>query len=263
MVECEHCGEETADPQACAECGGVYCHDHDKPLLHECAAIEGAVGDDVFDPSATGQEGGLLDDAGGTLVWAGIVLGTVVLLVGLGVVTGVIAPSTLVPAADPPASGSGRPGDAGGPAFDEAAFRTAVLDRMNDWRADRDRSALSTVEGRRVVAETIAEDMAAVDYFENPDVQDSTRFAPKQRLADNGYGCAESNNVLYLTGFGIPVDTASGQTRLTNTSQTADWVSDRLRSKLGEELFDPAATTHALGVHLTSERLVYVVYVVC
>lgn len=262
MVDCEYCGETTDDPQACAECGGVYCHDHEKPLMHECPEIEGAVGDDVFDPSATSESGGPLEDAGGTLVWAGIVLGTVVLLVGLGVATGVIAPGAILPQQEPPepSAGTTAPGETD---FSEGEFRRQVLGSINDWRAERNRSALETVDGRSTVAESIAQDMASVQYFQNSDAQDDTRFAPKQRLADNGYGCAESGNVLYRTAYDKPIDTDEGQTRLTTTEEAAEWVSDHLRDELGQDLFDPEATTHSLGVHITDDRLVYIVYVTC
>lgn len=124
------------------------------------------------------------------LVWAGIVLGTVVLPVGLGVATGVVTPGAVLPPSDPPDSPGGTSGPAE-PGFQRDEFRRQVLRTINGWRAERSHSAIEAVDGRRTVAESIAQDMASVQYFQNPEVRDDTRFAPKQRLADNGYGCAE------------------------------------------------------------------------
>ncbi len=251
VAECEYCGSETGDPQVCPECGGVYCHDHEQPLTHECEEIEAAVGEGVIDPTVTPGEDQTLGSVGGTIVWTGVVLGTVVLLVGAGVATGVISPCTVLPC-----------GDDGTPAgFDTEEFRGATLEQINEMRNERDVGDLQYEPRHDEVADRIAADMASVRFFEIQDAKDDPRFDPAQRLEDNGYECAVTNRGWYRTAFDRPLE--GEDVRITSTDQAAERVSEMLRRDLADDLFDEDPTTHTLGVHVTEENAIYVVYLTC
>ncbi len=251
MVECEYCGSETGDPQVCPECGGVYCHDHEQPLTHECESIEAAVGEGVIDPTVTPGEDQTLGSVGGTIVWAGVVLGTIVLLVGAAVATGVISPEVFLPG-----GGDGTPAG-----FDTEEFREGTLEQINQLRAERGVAELEYADQHDDVADRIAADMASVQFFQIQDAEDDPRFDPSKRLEANGYQCPVTNTGWYRTAFNRPLE--GEDVRITSTDQAARRVSEMLRDDLGEDVLDEDITSHTLGVHVTDENAIYVVYLTC
>lgn len=253
MAECEYCGTETDDPRVCPECDGVYCPAHEQPLTHECEALEDAVAEGVVDPTVAPGDDRTLGGLGGTIVWTGVVLGTVVLLVGAGVATGVVSPAALL-----------TDGDDGAPAgFDAETFRSGVLEAINEARERRGVATLDRARQHDAVADAIARDMASVgdEVFTDPEVRDDPRFDPAERLAARGHECPVSNRGWYRTAFDRPL--AGEDVRITTTDQAIRRVSEMLRRDLGGSLFDDEATTHTLGVHVTDENAIYVVYLTC
>jgi len=254
VVDCEYCGSGTDDPQVCPECGGVYCHDHEQPLTHECEAIEAAVGEGVIDPTVTPGEDQTLGSVGGTIVWAGVVLGTVVLLVGAGVATGVISPGAFLD------SGGGDGTPAG---FDTEQFRAGTLEEINQVRSENGVAELEYAGQYDDVADRIAADMASVGFFQVPDASEDPRFDPAQRLQASGYACPveSANRGWYRTAFNRPLENTD--TQITSTDEAASRVSEMLQRDLGEDLLDEDASTHTLGVHVTDRNAIYVVYLTC
>lgn len=251
MVDCERCGAEAADPQACPECGGVYCPDHGSPVTHECPAVAAGVAEGAFDPESEPRRRSRLHAAA---VWTGVAVVTVLSLMLVGVATGMITTGPVTgDTHDRGLTGPGvDPTPTTTPVPDPGTVRAVVRKNLNDWRVERGRDRLERAPDRRAVLDEFAADLARVDYFTN-DSLDRSRYSPRGRLRESGHDCpAVAHGLLRL-----PPDDG----RQTATDYGRD-AAETIRAGLTDKPGYQYTAVHAVGVHVV-DGTVYVVYVAC
>jgi hypothetical protein len=268
MSQCAECGDPVGDlGDVCDRCGKDLCSDHRLRMDHECV-VPGRESD-------AESEDGVALAAVVSVVFAVLAVGIWAASPAMvGLVDG-------VPGVDDGANGSPAGDDVGssspsdtpdGERFDENEFRSAVLSEMNDLRESRNRSALSRDPDRRAVAHGIAADLATSDYFENESASDREQFAIDQRLERANETCAievgdsvrDASAVYLETFYQRPIRTEEDTVRYRTNEQLARAIVERIRAadRNGGLLYEDSRR-HDLGVHVTDERAVYVVYVVC
>lgn len=269
MVRCAECGDPVGDlGDRCDRCGKDLCSDHRLRMDHECTVVD-------RDPEEE-SDGGIALAAVVFLVFAVIAVGIWASSPGgpgvADAVPGVGGGSDGSPAGDDDGTGSTPSGTQESERFDESEFRSAVLSGINDFRESRNRSPLSRDPDRRAVANEIAADLAASAYFENESAADAERFAIDRRLERSNESCAlevgdsiRDASALYLEIFyQRPVETEEGTVRYRTNDQLAEAIVERVRAAdRGGGLLYENSRRHDLGVHVTEDRAVYVVYVVC
>jgi len=266
MADCAECRDPVGDlGDTCDRCGKELCSDHRLRIDHECAPV---------DRESEGEGGRR------PLVVVSAVLAVIVIaLAGAWAVT---SPAVAVPGLDgvdgddsgldgaDPGTGTTTDGSEGEP-FDESAFREAVLEGMNEVRASRNRSVLARDPDRRQVADGVAADLAAYDYFQNESARGSRVFSIDRRLERANETCRRETNTtvrnagaIYLfSGYQQPVETEDGVVRFSTPEQLAEYIVGQIRRASREgALLDEYTRSHTLGVH-EADGSVYVVYLAC
>lgn len=182
--------------------------------------------------------------------------------------------ATETPTTEVPTSTAG-----GDESFDPAAFRAAFRADIAETRETRGLPPLAENPAQRRVADTMARELAAVQYFENATAQNSSRFEVRRRLGQAGVACTggeesrqdvgsgfflknfyqtylETNgNISY---YGTEAELARAMTtRMLLPNSTAE------RRQLAATVYASAATNQSVGVYRTVNDTVYVVYIVC
>ena len=183
------------------------------------------------------------------------------------------ASPTPVPSPPSTATPTPTPTDPDG-SFDSARFRQVFVSAIDQTRETRGLRPLSVDADRQRVAERIARDLATVSYFRNETAQNDSRFSVATRLSRRGLNCTtdSAGGAFFLKGFYQSyTDNGSAIVYYSTEAELAEAMSTRLlndsattnQATLATTVFASEATTHAVGVHRTSDDVVYVVYVVC
>lgn len=258
MAECDLCGRSVDELYECAACGGSYCLEHRQQLLHGCR-----------DTGGTGEDGDGADDPDedkeasfATMVLFASAASVAVFLL-IAAMLGVLQPQDVVSGG--PVGGTETTTSLTEEPFDTAAFREQVLGAVNDRRAELGTGRLAVAERRQPVADRIAEDMAEVAYFENETAPESDRFAVEKRLRAANRSCQGQAIASYYlkTYYGQRINVGENVTVYETTEEVAESTARRTIRGIAKVNRRDGFERHALGVHVTDDGAVYVVYLAC